>query len=50
MFNLFSTFNGTYINQGNIQLAQNLAIASPGAQQTIFQGATNNVTVFQLGK
>lgn len=49
MFNLFSTFNQAFVNQGNIQLAQNLAIASPGAQQAIFQGATNNALIFQRG-
>jgi hypothetical protein len=47
--NLFSTNNLVFINQGNFQLALNLAINSPGAGQNIGQFATNNAIVFQVG-
>jgi hypothetical protein len=49
MFNIGNTSNVTFINQGNLQLALNLAINSPGAVQTIGQFATNNAIVFQRG-
>jgi hypothetical protein len=49
MWNIGSTNNLTFINQGNMQIALNLAINSPGAVQNIGQFATNNVIVFQQG-
>jgi hypothetical protein len=49
IWNLGNTSNVTFINQGNMQLALNLAINSPGAVQNIGQFATNNVIVFQRG-
>jgi hypothetical protein len=49
MFNFGSTFNFAVLNQANYQLAQNVAVNSPGAVQGIFQGASNNATVIQLG-
>jgi hypothetical protein len=46
-FNFGSTFNTAFVNQGNFQLAQNIAINSPGAVQVINQGASNNAFIFQ---
>lgn len=47
--NFGGTSNVTFINQGNMQIALNLAINSPGAVQSIGQIATNNVLIFQRG-
>jgi hypothetical protein len=46
-FNFGSTFNTAFVNQGNLQFAQNIAINSPGAVQVINQGAQNNAFIFQ---
>jgi hypothetical protein len=48
--NFGSTFNTAFVNQGNLQFAQNIAINSPGAVQFINQGAQNNATVIQFGR
>lgn len=48
LFNIGTTNNLVFVNQGNMQIALNLAINSPGAVQTIGQFATNNATIFQL--
>lgn len=48
-FNFGSTFNTAFVNQGNYQLAQNIAINSPGAVQSIGQSASNNAIIFQRG-
>jgi hypothetical protein len=49
MWYLGSTSNITFINQGNMQIALNLAVNSPGAVQIIGQNAVNNGYVYQLG-
>jgi hypothetical protein len=53
MFNVFGMLNGhsssnvTFVNQGNVQIALNLAINSPGAVQNITNFASNNAIIFQ---
>jgi hypothetical protein len=49
MWNFGSTSNVTFINQGNMQIALNLAVNSPGAFQSLGQFATNNAVIYQIG-
>jgi len=39
--------NSTFVNQGNLQIALNMAVNSPGAVQSIGQFAVNNAFIFQ---
>jgi hypothetical protein len=48
--NIAPTINIVVAPQINVQLGLNLAILSPGAQQTLFQAAGNGLAVGQRGR
>jgi hypothetical protein len=47
MVNIGNVGNVTVINKINVQIGLNLALFSPGAQQTLVQAAGNNAGVLQ---